>query len=143
MRGQQTRKTSTPGTATGSAAIASASPRKRSAKEDGGAKFDTSDEGNDLPESAKRPRIPHMVNKKEKKGHKSTQEEEDNEPQEDATLEFKTPSEAETIFVIRNPSVEQAAILRKMAEESSMELEEMKVISLASKLARGLNFEFF
>ena len=51
------------------------------------------------------------------------------ETQEDATLEFKTPAEAETIFVIRSPSEEQAAMLRKMAEENSMELEEMKVVT--------------
>ena len=130
VRGQQTRKTSTPGTATatGSAAGASTSPRKRLAKESGFAKFDTSDDGNDLPESAKRPRIPPSptANNK-KKENKSSQDDDhdDNEPQ-DATLEFKTPLEAETLFVIRNPSEEQAAMLRKIAEENSMELEEMK-----------------
>ena len=60
-----------------------------------------------------------------KESEKGSSQEDDT--QEDATLEFKTPSEAETLFVIRNPSEEQAAMLRKMAEENSMELEEMKV----------------
>ena len=94
-----------------------------------------------MPESAKRPRIPPTTanNKNKKKGNKSTQggDDDDNvDPQEDATLEFKTPSEAETLFVIRNPSAEQAAMLRKMAEENSMELEEMKVALLVHRAYR-------
>ena len=76
--------------------------------------------------------------KNKKKGNKSTQGDDDEnvDPQEDATLEFKTPSEAETLFVIRNPSAEQAAMLRKMAEENSMELEEMKVAFLVHRAYR-------
>ena len=67
-----------------------------------------------------------------KKSEKGSSHEDDT--QEDATLEFKTPSEAETLFVIRNPSEEQAAMLRKMAEENSMELEEMKVVIVVPSL---------
>ena len=53
MRGQQSRKTSTPGTAMAEAASARKRSAAMAAKEGAivAAKFDTSDEGNDVPGS--------------------------------------------------------------------------------------------
>ena len=121
-RVRQTRKTSTPGTA---AKSEGKSPRKRakdgkveaSAASAAAAAAEGDEEG---AFGAKRPRRPPAV-EEETAGAEAAEDEE-----EQPTLEFKTPSDAETIFVVRNPTKEQVAALRKVAEDNSLELEEMK-----------------
>ena len=121
-RVRQTRKTSTPGTATAAKAEGK-SPRKRA--KDGGkgdasaaaAAVEGDEEG--AGGAAKRPRRPLPAAEEETAEVVAEEEEQ-------PTLEFKTPSDAETIFVVRNPTKEQVAALRKVAEDNSLELEEMK-----------------